>query len=233
MEMFTSGKEFSDVENDRDSLRGNLDGALPDGDPSSGMEKLDGDLPGEGAETEGDLFDPGARGELPSERLGEQEVVLTIEVEEASPIESLEAVKKDLIEGYRSDLEKMAPDFRGDLKMEEVKSVSAEECAQKRAEFSQDKNSLIREWEAINGKEWPRYQEDVFDSVTGTKVRRAGDRYDAHHPQPLKLNGENAAGNITPMHYNDHSDHRGIHAPGGNLAKLVDVCNKEELLKWT
>lgn len=92
-----------------------------------------------------------------------------------------------------------------------------------RKEFNNSsfKEKIRNEWEVLNGKEWPRYKEDVVNS-RGEVVKRAGERYDAHHIQPLKLGGKNEASNITPLDMVKHSD---IHSNSGSCKKLLDVVS--------
>jgi hypothetical protein len=96
--------------------------------------------------------------------------------------------------------------------------LSPEEIAEKRAEFNANKEKLIKVWEEKNGKEWPRYKEDVY--VNGKLIRKAGDRYDAHHIKPLSFGGKNEAGNITPISAEKHFDKQGIHSPTGSYGKI-------------
>ncbi len=100
-----------------------------------------------------------------------------------------------------------------------VKDISPEDNAKKHSEYRKNKEDMIKDWERIHNREWPTYSEDVY-SDSGKLLRRKGDKYDAHHIQPLSKNGENTAENITPLHVNDHYDHKGIHAPGGSCSKL-------------
>ncbi len=86
-----------------------------------------------------------------------------------------------------------------------------------REEFDDKKANLRKEWENINKREWPKYKQDVYNE-NGIRVRKAGDNYDAHHIQPLKLGGENIASNITPMDYFKHNE---IHSGNGSCTKLL------------
>ena len=103
----------------------------------------------------------------------------------------------------------------------EYEKVSPEENVKGREEFNEKREDLIKEWEEKNEKAWPRYEEDVYDEKTGKLIRKAGDRYDAHHIKPLSLGGKNEAGNITPISADKHHDKRGIHAPGSAYDKLA------------
>ena len=61
-------------------------------------------------------------------------------------------------------------------------------------------------------------RQDVYNE-NGVRIRKAGDNYDAHHIQPLKLGGENVASNITPMDLFKHSE---IHSGSGSCTKLLE-----------
>ena len=95
---------------------------------------------------------------------------------------------------------------------------SPDETAKKRDEFDTMKAKLRKEWEKINHREWPKYKEDVVNE-DGKVIRKAGDNYDAHHIQPLKLGGENVASNITPL---DVTSHKEIHSTTGSCRALVE-----------
>lgn len=101
----------------------------------------------------------------------------------------------------------------------DYKKCSTEETATKRDEFNQQKNELIKQWEQENGQKWPTYKEDIY-SANGHRIRCAGDKYDAHHIQPLSMGGKNETNNITPLHAECHYDRQGVHAPDSAYAKL-------------
>jgi len=133
-----------------------------------------------------------------------------------------EQVEK-LIKEYHDDLKNNAeyPDTI-EHDGEPYKKLSSKEIAQKRAEFGDKKDQLIKEWEEKNGKEWPRYKEDVY--INGKLIRKAGDRYDAHHIHPLSLGGKNESNNITPINAEKHFDKQVVHAldsPYGKLEKTL------------
>ena len=88
-----------------------------------------------------------------------------------------------------------------------------------REEFSSMKNKLISDWEAANNEKWPTYTEDVY-SPNGKLIRHAGDKYDAHHIQPLTYGGKNTAENITPIHASQHFDKQGVHSPDSPYGKM-------------
>jgi hypothetical protein len=95
----------------------------------------------------------------------------------------------------------------------------ASENAEMRDEFDDVKRGLIRQWEDQNGISWPTYNEDVYTD-TGSMIRGAGNRYDAHHIQPLTYGGENTASNITPLHALEHFDKKGVHAPDSPFGRM-------------
>ncbi len=100
-----------------------------------------------------------------------------------------------------------------------LEKIEPEENGKRREEFNQKKEELIEEWEAKNGRAWPRYEKDVY-SENGKLIRKMGQRYDAHHVQPLGMGGENTADNITPLHAEDHYDRQGIHSIDSAYSKL-------------
>lgn len=105
--------------------------------------------------------------------------------------------------------------------------ISVEGNGIKREEFSKCKDNLIREWENKNGCKWPTYNEDVY-SPSGKLIRRAGDRYDAHHIQPLTFGGENRSSNLTPLHAAEHYDKQGIHSPESPFGKLEKYYREKQ-----
>lgn len=148
-----------------------------------------------------------------------------VEVSESDMVETNETdeVRQDK-EAYLDDLKSRSscPETIDDgvVTDNEFKRITPEENAGKREEFDEKKNDLIREWEAKNGREWPRYEQDVY-SESGRLIRKAGARYDAHHIQPLCMGGENVVENITPLHAQEHYDHQGVHAAESPYSKLM------------
>lgn len=130
---------------------------------------------------------------------------------------------KEMGEMYTDTLRDLSP-FPDTIENQDIshwEKVSPEEVAEKRGEFRNIKDSLIEQWEQQNGKEWPRYEEDVY-SENGKLIRKAGDCYDAHHLRPLECGGDNTVDNITPLHAKDHFDRQGIHSPDGIYQQIVD-----------
>lgn len=84
---------------------------------------------------------------------------------------------------------------------------------------------MINQWENANNREWPRYEEDVT-TKEGKAIRKAGDKFDAHHVQPLELGGQNTVDNLTPMHANDHQGKQGIHRLGGTYDNMVKTVRE-------
>lgn len=133
----------------------------------------------------------------------------------------------------KTDLSKKLKDYVDDLKQkakfpeainddcidqERLEVQSPDKVKELREEFDDIKSELRNEWEKLNGQEWPRYTEQEIQEL-GITDRKAGDRYDAHHIQPLQLGGKNEASNITPLRVTEHRD---IHSSGGSCKALVD-----------
>jgi hypothetical protein len=139
--------------------------------------------------------------------------------------ENVEALHKEYVEDLKAKSEHPETIKDYDPKYEKI---TPEENAEKRAEFNANKGILIGQWEQTYGREWPRYKEDVY--MGGKIIRRAGDRYDAHHAKPLGFGGENTADNITPISAEKHFDKKGVHAPDspyGRMEKLLRSDTRE------
>jgi hypothetical protein len=136
--------------------------------------------------------------------------------------------RREEIGKYIDDLKNNAeyPEtINNNMDPEELKKISPEENAKMREEFNRNKAVLIKEWEEKNGKEWPTYKEDVYNE-NGIRIRKAGDKYDAHHVNPLELGGKNTSENITPIHASKHYDSQGIHAPESPYRNLVNTVKE-------
>ncbi len=125
-----------------------------------------------------------------------------------------------------SDMPETIPEVP--IRTGDLKRVSPEENAQLREIFSDPgfKKELKRQWETANGREWPKYAEDVF--ITNSRgervlIRKAGSDYDAHHIHPLCLGGKNEARNLTPLRAEVHFDHKGVHAYGSPFDRLTKM----------
>ncbi len=131
-----------------------------------------------------------------------------------------------LIDNYIEDLKGKAeyPELisRDSIKIEDLKIVDSETVGQLRTEFNNNRDNLRKEWESLNGKEWPTYSEDVC-TEDGRIIRKEGDKFDAHHNEPLSMGGKNEATNITPIHVLNHYDHLGVHAIGAPLDQLKNA----------
>lgn len=131
----------------------------------------------------------------------------------------------DAVKEYVDDLKSKSPcadTISADcIDASKLEVQSPEKVKQLRKEFSNTKNQLRNEWSKVNNREWPTYKEDVLNS-RGEVIRKAGDKLDAHHKQPLQLGGENTVSNITPL---DIAKHQEIHSSTGSCKKLVDVVS--------
>lgn len=101
----------------------------------------------------------------------------------------------------------------------DLEKITPEENSIMREEFDEKKTQLKKEWEGINGCEWPKYDHDVYSS-NGKLIRKEGSDYDAHHIQPLGMGGKNEVSNITPLNAEVHYDKQGVHAPDSPYSKL-------------
>lgn len=130
---------------------------------------------------------------------------------------------ENLIKDYYEDLidKSECPETLPDMffTASDLKKRTPEENAKLREEFADEKIQLKREWEKINGRPWPKYEQDVY-SANGKLIRKAGNEYDVHHIQPLGMGGENDAGNITPLNAEVHYERQGVHAPNSPYSEM-------------
>lgn len=128
----------------------------------------------------------------------------------------------ELSTDYINDLKSKSeiPDSIKDdaIDVSKLEVVPSEKVAIMREKFDDVKADLRKEWEQLNNMEWPRYETDVLNAE-GRIIRKAGDRYDMHHIQPLKLGGKNEVGNITPLDVRKHNE---MHSANGSCNKLVE-----------
>lgn len=124
---------------------------------------------------------------------------------------------------YERDLKELSPypETISEQDVTEWGRQSPEDVREARQEFNSKREGLIKEWELVHGKEWPRYEEDIY-SNNGVLIREKGDLYDAHHVQPLEVGGQNTADNITPLHAEDHYDRQGIHSMTSVYQEIKD-----------
>ena len=138
----------------------------------------------------------------------------------ARETEEFEALKTEYFDDLKNRSE-YPETINISVKSREWTRLSPKDTAKMRKQFGGQKKSIIQQWEKNNNMPWPTYSETVY-SHRGKVMREKGNKYDAHHIQPLSMNGQNAAENITPMHCLEHYDRRGVHrvdAPYGKLEK--------------
>lgn len=142
--------------------------------------------------------------------------------EKVERVESLGQLVKEYFEDIKnnSDYPETIPDEP--FKTSDLKIAPSEVTRERRKEFESKKNSLISEWEKKHGIDWPTYDSDVKDA-NGNIIREKGNRYDAHHIQPLCFDGKNEVDNITPLHAEVHYDAQGVHAANRPFSK-IDVA---------
>ena len=139
----------------------------------------------------------------------------------------------ETLKNYIKELKQYAeyPETISNKLFDKIERVSPEVVKKLRFEFKQNKNSLIQQWEKMTGKEWPRYDKDVYITNKNgekIKIRSKGDYYDAHHIKPLSIGGKNTADNITPIRAENHYDSRGIHRLDGPCSKLQEIAKGKE-----
>lgn len=69
----------------------------------------------------------------------------------------------------------------------------------------------------------------LLDCIMNKEIFRKGDRFDAHHLQPLNVGGKNEVSNITPLHAEVHFEHSGVHITDGpcdRMCKMVGGMEK-------
>lgn len=137
---------------------------------------------------------------------------------DAGSIQDISGSIKDYISDLRSK-SKFADTIPDNcLDPKKIEFQTPDKVEKLRDEFDDSKAKLRKEWEELNHKEWPRYTEQDIKDLNLTD-RKPGDRYDAHHIQPLQLGGKNEASNITPMDKKAHSE---LHSNSGSCKALVD-----------
>ncbi|MCR5049281.1 MAG: HNH endonuclease [Saccharofermentans sp.] len=153
--------------------------------------------------------------------------------EKANKPDKVEKGFSELLKDYIKELKQYAeyPETISDKIFDKIEKVSPEMVKNMRLEFAEQKKSLIKQWEAKNGKEWPKYKEDVYITNKNgekVKIRTKGDAYDVHHIKPLSLGGKNTVDSITPMRAENHFDSRGIHRLDGPCSKLQDMVKGKD-----
>lgn len=136
---------------------------------------------------------------------------------------------KDRWNDYIAELKARSECF--DTINEEVKNFTpkftdSDAVREYRKNFDSSKERLISEWEIVNNRSWPTYQNDVYiTNKRGQQVllRRAGDRYDAHHVIPLCMGGGDIPNNITPLHV---VEHMGIHSEDSSYGKIKSALEE-------
>ena len=161
------------------------------------------------------LFDS----ELDSDKIRDITEKAADKIEQQKIEGEIKEISKEYIEDLKS--KSICPETISDRIMEvsELKKIMPEENAEMREEFSVKKNNLKRDWEEKYGRQWPKYEHDIY-SANGKLIRKAGNDYDAHHIKPLCMGGKNEVDNITPLNAEVHYDKQGVHAPDSPYSKL-------------
>jgi hypothetical protein len=133
---------------------------------------------------------------------------------------------KVVIDDYNDEVERSSEGGRIiKIELESLKKLTPEETAEARKEFMKQKEEIIQKWEESNHCKWPTYDNDVTTKENKV-IRKQGDRYDAHHLQPLGLGGKNTFENITPMHAENHYDKQGVHRHDGPYSRMVQMMKE-------
>ena len=169
--------------------------------------------------TENKSFDPDKRIDVNQKQDTKESSGYDVDKRIESQENKLEASLNDYIDDLKSKSECPETISTDETNLSKMEKQSSERVAELREEFDDNKPKLRKEWEIQNGREWPKYTEDVYNE-NGQIIRRKGDNYDAHHIQPLCLGGENIASNITPL---DIYSHRDVHSSNGSCKNLVNV----------
>lgn len=139
--------------------------------------------------------------------------------EKDNPEEELEKLIKEYLNDIYDKSEHRETLPENPFNSGDLRRRTPEENQRMREEFDDKKADLRNQWEQKHGVPWPRHEEDVR-LPNGVVIRRKGDRYDAHHIQPLSLGGKNEVDNITPLNANVHFDSRGVHSPDSPYSRM-------------
>lgn len=169
--------------------------------------------------TENKSFDPDKRIDVNQKQDTKGSSGYDVDKRVESQENKLEEALNDYVDDLKSKSECPETISTVETNLSKMEKQPSERVAELREEFDDNKSKLRKEWEIQNGREWPKYTEDVYNE-NGQIIRRKGDNYDAHHIQPLCLGGKNIASNITPL---DIYSHRDIHSSNGSCKNLVNV----------
>lgn len=127
---------------------------------------------------------------------------------------------KELEEQTEMKLTKSQKDKLADsLRNNEYTKLSPAETAKHRTVFNKTRDNIIKDWELNTGEKWPTYTEDIISEKTGKVLRKAGDRYDAHHIIENSYGGEHEWWNMQPAEF--PTKHQGgIHSSGSAASEL-------------
>ena len=104
------------------------------------------------------------------------------------------------------------------LKEQDFVKLDSEKSCLHRKLFDNARDRLIDEWEKNTGDKWPVYKQDVLNDK-GEVIRKAGQRFDAHHLIESSFGGPNAWWNLHPAAFPEEHQ-AGIHA-ANSLAKVI------------
>lgn len=138
-----------------------------------------------------------------------------------------EKMDKKLIPEYLQEVEKITNREIGPAQMEKLqKALKEQEFTKLDPEkaklhkrlFNNARDRLIDEWERNTGSKWPVYINDIVNE-SGEVIRKAGQRFDAHHLIESSFGGPNAWWNLHPAAF--PAEHQlGIHGIN-SLANII------------
>ena len=138
-----------------------------------------------------------------------------------------EKIDKELIPKYLDEVEKITnreikpnqlEKLQKALKEQDFAKLDTKKSELHRKLFDNARDKLINEWEKNTGDKWPVYAKDVLNDK-GEVIRKAGQRFDAHHLIESSFGGPNAWWNLHPAAF--PVEHQaGIHALD-SLANLI------------
>ena len=138
-----------------------------------------------------------------------------------------EKIDKKLVPEYLQEVEKITnreikpqqmEKLQKALKEQDFAKLDPEKSKLHRKLFDNAKDRLIDEWEKNTGDKWPVYAQDVLNDA-GEVIRKAGQRFDAHHLIESSFGGPNAWWNLHPAAFPSEHQAR-IHAVN-SLANLI------------
>lgn len=109
---------------------------------------------------------------------------------------------------------------------DKYRRLTTKQTKEHRKIFDKDKDKIVEEWEKNTGEKWPTYKEAVFDK-DGVKIKKIGNKYDAHHIIENCYEGPHEWWNIYPARFPDEHQ-KGIHGSGSPCRELFKGVKDNE-----